>query len=347
MADITNVAQKAGKLFLPKTADAIFKIDGQVAFIAKANTSAQVQIQTTQSEIKGGQTNALIGVITTEKAVDISFSTPEWQPEFLAANIGTTIRYGEQNFYIDDTPYVADANGKITLPATPADKQIQVDVNGTWVTVALADSQTEVDLSAYGIKENDCVSVIALLPKDGKEISILVDTDPSIGELILKSPIFRGTKGKVGEAQYIFPSFALSGNWTQQFSADVSYEITGKAIAVAGEKCGESETYGYYREFVEDEDTNYSYIIIAPSAIELTVSDTETVAVYGLRGALSDKEAITTGVTFAIPSEDSGIATVTSAGVVTAVGAGTTTLTAKYGENDKYTATATVTVTTA
>lgn len=343
MADITNVAQKAGKLFLPKTADAIFKIDGQIAFIAKANTSAQVQIQTTQSEIKGGQTNALIGVITTEKAVDISFSTPEWQPEFLAANIGTTIRYGEQNFYIDDTPYVAAADGKITLPAVPADKQIQVDVNGTWVTVAATD--VEVDLSAYGIKENDCVSVIALLPKDGKEISILVDTDPSIGELILKSPIFRGTKGRVGEAQYIFPSFALSGNWTQQFSADVSYEITGKAIAVAGEKCGESETYGYYREFVEDEDTNYTQVIVTPSAIELTVGDTETVTVYGTRGALSDKEVITTGVTFAIPSDDSGIATVTSAGVITAVGAGATTLTAKYGENDKYTATATITVT--
>lgn len=342
MADITNVAQKAGKLFLPKTADAIFKIDGTVAFIAKANTSAQVQIQTTQSEIKGGQTNALIGVITTEKTVDISFSTPEWQPEFLASNIGTTIRYGSQNFYIDDTPYVADASGVITLPAIPADQQIQVNINNTWVTVAA--TTTSVDLSAYGVAGGNCVSAIALLPKDGKEISILVDTDPSIGELILKSPIFRGTKGKVGEAQYIFPSFALSGNWTQQFSADVSYEITGKAIAVAGEKCGESETYGYYREFVEDEDTNYTQIIITPSAIELAVSDTETVAVYGLRGALSDKEAITTGVTFAIPSGDSGIATVTSAGVVTAVGAGTTTLTAKYGENDKYTATATVTV---
>lgn len=345
MAEITNVAQKAGKLFLPKTADAIFKIDGKIAFIAKANTSAQVQIQTTQSEIKGGQTNALIGVITTEKAVDITFSTPEWQPEFLAANIGTVIRYGTQNFYIDDTPYVAAAGGVITLPAVPADKQIQVDVNGTWVTVAA--TTTTVDLSAYGFAEGACVSVIALLPKDGKEISLLVDTDPSIGELILKSPIFRGTKGRVGEAQYIFPSFALSGNWTQQFSADVSYEISGKAIAVAGEKCGESETYGYYREFVEDEDNNYSQIILTPSTAELVVGDTQTFAVYGLRGALSDKEAITTGVTFAIPADDSGVATVTSAGVVTAVGAGSTTLTAKYGENDKYTTTATITVTSA
>lgn len=343
MADITNVAQKAGKLFLPKTADAIFKIDGRIAFIAKANTSAQVTLTTTQSNITGGQANAVIGVVTTEKAVEITFSTPEWQPEFLAANVGTVIRYGTQNFYIDDTPYVAATGGKITLPAVPADKQIQVDINGAWVTVAATD--VEVDLSAYGIKENDCVSIIALLPKDGKEISLLVDTDPSIGELILKSPIFRGTKGKVGEAQYVFPSFALSGNWTQQFSSDVSYEISGTAIAVEGKKCGESETYGYYREFVEDEDNNYTQIVIAPSTIELTVADTETVAVYGMRGALSDKEAITTGVTFAIPEADSGIATVTSAGVITAVGAGSTTLTAKYGENDKYTATATITVT--
>lgn len=344
MAEITNVAQKSGKYFLPKTADAIFKIDGQIAFIAKANTSAQVQIQTTQSEIKGGQTNALIGVITTEKAVDISFSTPEWQPEFLAANIGTVIRYGTQNFYIDDTPYVAGVGGVITLPAIPADKQIQVEINGKWVTVAA--TTTTVDLSAYGIKENDCVTAIALLPKDGKEISILVDTDPSIGELVLKSPIFLGTKGKVGEAQYIFPSFALSGNWTQQFSADVSYEITGKAIAVAGKKCGESETYGYYREFITDDDnSDFANIVVTPSTIELAVDGTQQLAVYGIRGALSEKEALTTGVTFAIADGGASIASVTAGGLVTGLAAGTTTVTATYAT--KYTASATITVTNA
>lgn len=341
MAD-TNIAKEMGKLFLPKVADAIFKIDGVIAFIAKANTSAQVNIQTTQNEIKAGQNNATIGVITTEKAIDVTFSTPEWQAEFLAANIGTVIRYGEHNFYIDDTPYTANASGEIILPAIPADKQIQVYLNNTWVAVPA--TTTTVSLAAYGVKENDCITAIALLPKTGKEISLLVDTDPSIGELILKSPIFRGTKGKVGEAQYTFPSFALSGNWTQQFSSDASYEISGKPIAISGEKCGEADTYGYYREFITDDDnTNFAQIVVTPSTIELAVSETQQLAVYGIRGALSEKEALTTGVTYTIPAAGAEVASVTEGGLITALGAGSTTVTASYA--GKYTATATITVT--
>lgn len=339
----TNVAQDKGKLFLPKTADAIFKVNGIIAFVAKANTSAQVNIATTQNQIKAGQTNSVIGVITTEKAVDVTFSTPEWQPEFLAANIGTTIRYGKQNFYIDNVPYTAGENGIVELAAVPADEQIQVEVNNTWVAVEA--KTTSVDLSAYGVQEGDCLSIIALLPKDGKEISLLVDTDPTIGELILTSPIFKGTKGQVGKAQYTFPSFSLSGNWTQAFSSDASYDITGTAIAVAGEKCGESETYGYYREYIDDEETMFTNIVAAPSVVELTVGETQKLTVYGVRGALSDKEDITATAKFAVAEGGEGYISVT-AGEIKAVAEGETSVVVTDADA-KYKTTVTVTVTTA
>lgn len=339
-----NVALKAGKYFLPKTADAYFSVDGVIAFIAKANTAANVAITTTQQQIKGGQANSVIGVITSEKAINVSFTTPEWQPEFLAANIGTTIRFGEQNFYIDDVTYTADEAGKITLEEVPADKKIQLEINGGWVTVPA--ETTEVDLSTYGVAEGDCLSIIGLFPRKGKEISLLVDTDPTIGELVLKSPIFKGTVGKVGIAQYTFPSFSLSGNWTQNFAADASYEITGTPIAVAGEKCGESETYGYYREYI-DGDTldNFTSIVATPSVVELDTADNtqQKLTVYGIRNALSEKSELTTGVTFAVADGGEATATVDGTGLVEAVAAGTTTITVTYGEG-KYTTTVTVNV---
>lgn len=336
-----NVALKAGKYFLPKTADAYFSVDGVIAFIAKANTAANVAITTTQQQIKGGQANSVIGVITSEKAINVSFTTPEWQPEFLAANIGTTIRFGDQNFYIDDVTYTV-TEGKITLAEVPADKKIQLEINGGWVTVP-AESK-EVDLSTYGVSEGDCLSVIGLFPRKGKEISLLVDTDPTIGELVLKSPIFKGTVGKVGIAQYTFPSFSLSGNWTQNFAADASYEITGTPIAVAGEKCGESETYGYYREYI-DGDTldNFTSIVATPSVVELSAGETEQLTVYGIRNALSEKSELTTGVTFAVAEDGEATATVTTSGLVEAVATGSTTITVTYGEG-KYTTTVTVNV---
>ena len=74
-----NVAAIAGKRFMPKVANAIFKVNGVPAFVAKANTDSQVNIQTTQDQIRAGQNNVVIGAVISEKTIDISFSTPEWQ----------------------------------------------------------------------------------------------------------------------------------------------------------------------------------------------------------------------------------------------------------------------------
>ena len=99
--DITqNVAAIAGKRFMPKVSNAIFKVNGVPAFEAKANTDSQVNIQTTQDQIRAGQNNVVIGTITSEKTIDITFSTPEWKVEFLAANIGETIQVGRFAFEV-------------------------------------------------------------------------------------------------------------------------------------------------------------------------------------------------------------------------------------------------------
>lgn len=341
----TNIAKKSGKYFLPKTANAIFKINGNVAFTATANTSANVDITTTQDQIKAGQTNSVIGVITSEKAVSVKFSTPEWQPEFLAANIGTTIRYGKQNFVIDNVPYTAGEGGTLTLQEEPANGVVQVELNGNWITVPVTGKTAS--LAEYGVKTGECLKVMGVFPQTGKEISLLVDTAPSIGELTLSSPIFKGTEGQCGYSQYVFPSFALSGNWSQAYSTNASYEISGTAIAVAGEKCGESDTYGYYREYIKDDNLdNFVKIVAAPSVVELKSNETQQLAVYGIRGELSEKAEITGSVKYAVAESGASVATVDSKGLITAVGEGSTTVTVTYGEG-KYTATVNVTVTTA
>jgi len=349
---MANVAESSGKLFLPKTADAIFEIGDMVAFIAKANTSANVAITTTQNQIKGGKNNSVIGIITTERAVEVSFSTPEWQPEFLAANIGTKIKYGEQAFIIDDVVYTAGENGVVTLTETPVDGKVQVEVNGKWTTINLATGEDDelnlaIDLSGLGFKNGDCVNILGAFLRDGLEISITTDTDPSVGKLTLSSDIFKGTLGKVGEAQYVFPSFALSGNWTQAFSSDASYEISGTPIAVAGEKCGEGETYGYYRQFIENDETLNAFVAItaSPSVVELTVGENETLTVYGERGALSENSVIAADkLTFAVEGGEATVISVDTAGKITASGAGNAKVLVTY---EDLTATVEVSVTAA
>lgn len=341
----TNIAQSSGKYYLPKTADAYYYIDDMLAFTAKANTSANVDIKTTQSEIKGGQNNSTIGVVTSEKAIDVSFETPEWKPEFLAANIGTTIRYGDQNFTIGNVTYQADENGKITLDEVPADSKLQVSINGDWLVLAIEGTTApiSVDLSSYGIKKGNCVEAVGTFKRKGKEISLTVDTDPTVGKLVLTSPIFKGTKGEVGTSEYTFPAFALSGNWTQAFSADAKYTVSGKPIAVAGEKCGEGETYGYYREYIKDEaELSIAMIAASPSVIELEVGDTQQLTVYGAKNALYEKIELTDGVTYAVDGSETGI-TVSATGLVTAVSACSNAVVNIAYKDFKATATVTVT----
>lgn len=340
---MANIAESSGKLFLPKTADAIFEVGGVVAFIAKANTSANVNITTTQSQVRGGKNNSVIGIITSEKAVEVSFSTPEWQPEFLAANVGTKIKYGEQNFILDNLTYTVDNAQSITLEEIPVDKVIQIEVNGKWTSVPA--TTEKINLAAYGFAENDCVSVIGVFPREGLEISLTTDTDPTVGKLTLTSPIYRGTQGEVGDAQYEFPSFALSGNWTQAFSSDASYEISGTPIAVAGVKCGEGETYGYYRQHIKSDESLNQFVSITatPSEIELTVGDTEQILVYGTRGALSEKTEITGKAAFALDGGDTSVISVSDTGLITANGKGTANVLVTYGDSN-LTATVTVTV---
>ena len=327
--DVTkNAAAIAGKRFMPKVADATFKYQGMIAFVAKANTDSQVNIQTTQNQIRAGQQNAVIGVVTSEKTIDVSFSTPEWQPEFLAANIGEEIKIGDWAFEVTDLA-LGSEEGKITLPSVPANKKIYANINNMWVTIPV--ETTTVDLAPYGVSstESECISVIGMFNAYGKRINLSADSEPLVGELILTSPIFEGTKGKVGKGQYVFPAFALSGNWNHQFSSDVSYEISGQPVATSSEICGEGQTYGYYQEeVVSDNNGLFTSIVAAPSAIELSTGETETIKVYGIKSALYEKTEVT-GAAFA--TEDTETFTVNaSTGVVTPVKAGTGTVTVTY-----------------
>ena len=327
-----NVAQKAGKRYLPKVADAVFKYNGSIAFVAKANTSSEVNIQTTMDQIRAGQNNVVIGTVLSEKTIDVNFQTPEWRIEFLAANIGETITIGNVNFTVTDIQLAA-VSGVITLPDVPVDGVIYIDAVGRGDYVKVTATTKEVDLTAYGVTGNACVNVIGCFEKTGKRVNLSASTSPLVGELILESPIFEGTKGEVGKSQYVFPAFSLSGNWDHNFGSDVSYEISGTAVATASAVCGEGDSYGYYQEtYLDDSEINdFEYIHAVPSAIELGLDGTATIEVYGVRSGLYAKTKIDADVTFA--SSDSTVATVgATTGVVTAAAVGTTYVTVTYGE---------------
>jgi hypothetical protein len=326
---------KTGIRFLPKVANAIFEVEGNIAFVAKANTDASVNITMEKQEVVAGQNNAVLGTIFSDTKVEAAFTSVEWKPEFLAATIGSTIKVGKFDFKSDNlklTSVENDGKIEITLPAIPSDKKIYIESKGSYIEVPA--TTVTVDVTAYGFDAGDCISLIGMFPRQGKRISIGTEQTPLIGRLTLSTPIFEGTKGRVGESQYVFDAFQFNGNFTQNFTSDSNYEMSGSAIASESGSCSEGEIYGSYQEYLNDESeiTNYSTILSTPSVIELAPVGTQVITVYGIKNALYDRMLIepSADLVFSIPSEGNTVATVTQDGKVSAVATGNTIVTATH-----------------
>jgi len=327
---------------LPKTADAYFEMNNMIAFIAKANTSANVAITTEKSEKRGGQNNALLATIYSDRAVEVTVTAVDWQPEFLAASIGTTIAIGTYNFKADETTYIAVGDGtpagtgdthvNITLPDVPVDQKITLKINGEYVKIAA--TTTTVDVKPYGFVNGDCVSVLAVYAQKGRRVGISTNSTPSIGKLTLSSPLFTGGAGEVGKAEYVFPSFQFDGNFTHDFSADANFELKGTALSSGG-VCGSGTEYGFYQEYIlNDASLNtFSSIVSTPTIVELDLSDTETqqITTYGVKNDLYDRVLLENNDTkLTYVSGTPATCTVSTTGLITPVAVGTSVIIVTY-----------------
>lgn len=329
--DKDNMRKTSGANYMPKTANATFLYGGEIAFLAKTNTEASVEITNQKTEKRGGQENQIIGTIFADKAVNVSFTAVDWQPEFLAAQEGTTIEIGKQKYHVDDMSLVVTADLKLQMDKVPADKIVFVKNGDAYKKFSVGEDGS-VDVSALGVPEGTCVKGWCMMEGAGKRIGIGIKSIPLIGQLILTAPVFNGTKGKVGTSEYDFPQFQFDGNFTQSFTADASYQLKGSAIADESTVCGEGAVYGEYREvYFEEEDVmTFASIVAAPSIVELAATGKQKLQVFGSKGALYGKTALTAedGVVFATDKPD--IATVTKDGEITAVAEGTAKVTATY-----------------
>lgn len=339
---------------LPKTADAYFKMNGMLAFVAKANTAASVEISMEKTEKRGGQNNALLATIFSNTAVAVSVTAIDWKPEFLAASIGSTISVGSYNFRADETTYVgvgdgtpagtSDTHVNITLPAVPANNVINIRVDGGYIEIPA--TTVTVDVKPYGFTNGSCVPVLALYTQTGKKVSIGTNSTPCIGELTLSSPLFTGGAGEVGKSEYVFPSFQFDGNFTHNFSNDANFELKGTALQSGG-SCGSGTEYGYYQEYSLSDATltAFTSIVATPTVVELDLSDTETqqITTYGVKNALHDRSLLANNdAKLTYVSGTPATCTVSSTGLVTPVAVGTSVITVTY--DTRLTTTITVTV---
>lgn len=327
---------KEAKSFLVSTANFVLKYNGQVACTGTTNLNTSIEVTMEEQNVNAGKGNKLVYSYKYGRELAVTLETANWDLKYIAANVGTDISSALRDRYaIGECLTLVNYVG--TLPKAPVEgTKVAVDL-GAGTIVEIEATGTTVDLSAYSaqIGESKTVNVTYCFNDTADELIIDAETSPKVYELILDADKHNNQLGKVGSVQIYIPSYQPSGNFTVEFTPDgvSSTNVDGNALAVEGDTCeAGNSVYAYVREF-NDLASATAYIDIAATPANLTFTEanaTQTLTVYGLRGTgYSNTLLDNADVTFT--SSATSVASVSEAGVVTALTEGVTYITVTYG----------------
>lgn len=345
---LSKVKTKAKK-YLPSVADA-YMFDyttKEMIATAKALTDSSVEITTSENKQRAGQGNAVQFITHTDRDVNVTLTSIEFDIKYFAMQIGTKIKFGKTTLVSGEVGITAK-DGKIVMPVKPINDMVYITVNDDYVSVPVSPEDNTADLNQYGVTD-ECVPVIYLYEGDAQMVDIATDTEPTIVTLMLSTPIYNNAVGEIGALQYTFDKFQFNGNATNSLTAGNTgtFELSGSPIASETNLCEGHSSYGVIKEVSLDPQEIYSVasILVRPSVVEVAVGEKEQLAVYGKKGAESVFDLIEISNELCeFTSADAATATVTATGEITAVAAGDTTVTVVY---DGLTAEIKITVTTA
>ena len=323
------MANKA-KTFLVSTADFAYYVGGMLACTGTTNLNTSIEVSMQEQNVNAGKGNKLVYSYKYGRELGATLEAADWKLEYIAANAGKNIAEGITDVY-KIAECVTLTNGTGVLSTTPiGDVAVELS-DGSIVTVKPTGNSITVGT-------NDAtVNATYKYNTNAKTVTIDADTAPFVGELVLDADKHNNKLGKVGSVQVIIPSYQLSGNFNINFTPDgvASTNLDGKALAVDGDKCEDgSAVYAYIKEF----DTTASAMVVndiaaTPGVVNLSVGDTITASVIGLKGGLySPIEIDNAECTFT--SEATNVAVVgEKTGEIKAVTTGTATIIVAYGEH--------------
>ena len=318
------------QLFNPSTGDLIVT--------SKTLTESGLSFTVTAEEIRGGLANKLIGLYQHNSGMSLKMTDSLFSLQYLSLNTGGTIAVGGD--VMTNEQITTTVANQITVSETPQ----AFSTLGTigWYSVAGSDNWTRVtftnkvaNVTSLAVGTTVCVKYMKA-DATMEQFTVSSAFIPSQCYALLTLPLFKAgtdnatsytSSSKVGEVQVEIPNFILDG--AQELSLTSSgastTALSGKALATfdGTEGCDGDGYYGNIKQIVfnKDEFADVQNIVIADSAIDLAATETQTLQVYAVYGAgVAPKLIDNSKLTFA--SDTTATATVSTAGVVTAVAKG-------------------------
>jgi hypothetical protein len=278
-------------------------------------------------EVTGGDGAMLQYEYVYGKKLEASIEDCRFDETYIALQNGTTISTALQDFYIFDE-IVTLAAGAGSVAQTPTSKIYVEKPDNTIVTV----TPTAKAFTVSGLT-TEKVKVSYRYQDTIDSITINADDFPKSYELTMFTKICdkNGVKANV---QIIIPQFKLSGSLDISLTQDgvSTSKMDGKALAADDDATGKQ----YYAKVLIKPVTGSAVVLtgiaVTPPSATLDVSDGDTLQleVIGIQGGIKANINNPSGTTFA--SSDATKATVgETTGLVTAVAAGTTIITATNG----------------
>lgn len=333
-------------------------LNGQRVLKSKTLLNNSISFSVNPTEVRGGEGNGLIGTLFFDSTFNMSLEDSTFALEYLALKTGSTITSGVKDWTTEQiTTTVAN---QITVAGTPvdfgsfgkvgfyrvagSDEEIQIEFNGKNASVSDLPVGTKVCVTYNVNKAN------------GREIKISSNFVPSELYLLVHTPLFKAGSSNTAESQKIgevvieIPRFLIdpSGDLSLTSNGVATVPLSGSAQVSydTTDSCDNRGFYGKIKEIVYNADilANAKNIVVLDSDIDLAVNDEETLVVYAMFGGLQAPMKIDNAdLTFT--SGSSSVASVTTAGVVKGLSAGTSVIDVVVTDHSSLVAKAVATVT--
>lgn len=321
--------------FLTSVAD-VYGYDENDVLLFSAKTLLDSSIETSlgNSDVRAGRGNQLQYVYYNTAEMNINLSDAQWNLDLIAQNVGAEKATGN-NVYTEET-ITLGAGGSGTVTGTPL--AIQGATIYGWVKHLGNDTIERVTFtgsnftSAVGA-ENDqvCVRFYAL-DSASKSVTIPANVVPKIVRLVLEAQLNSSDSATnvIGKVQIIVPKATLTGAFSIAMTPDgvASTPLSARALAsddLAVGACTDSPVYAKIIEIIDNANWYDDVIALAIAGGDFTLANgaTKQLVVYAVPSSGAPFIPPTADLTFA--DADSGtIVTVSGAGLVTWVGAGST-----------------------
>lgn len=293
-------------------------------------------------DIRGGLSNPLLGRYFHDSLLESNITDALFDMTYIALNVGGEITVGGDSL-ITESVTTTTAN-KVTVTGTP----VAFGNAGTigWMTVEGEDNWQPItftgktaEVSGLPSGTNVCVRYNAY-DDAMKQFIIPSNVIPSEIHVVMTYPLFAATtdvqslstSSKVGELIVDIPRFQFNGSVELSLTSSgaATSNLSGSALAVNDTiNCSDMGRYGTVklRTFGGNWYDNLIAMAVDGAEMSMKTGDTKTLKVVGI---FQDKGTTLTGVlnnaNLTFTSSSSSVASVSTAGVVTAAGTGTATI---------------------